>query len=315
MVKRNLNIDTLFRKNYDKTSATEYLYTLPEPINNVVSMNIASIEIPYVWYSLDSRDHSNEFTITIRDCSSIVTGTDTYAHTFRIPSGNYGSADLISAMNNYFSNLGDGFNYLYFDVEETSSKCIIRVKTYAEDPFYNDVALYLNYPNCSIEIDFRIESDPTRPIYKNAGWMFGFKRPTYTIRYDAVGIENYIFMTAPQVYHYYLISESSYGNSLQNYFFIEIDDFHKNFSTNMLMSSTADSYLGNNIMGRIQVISGFNTILTNTNNDFIFKVREYFGPIKLEKMFIRIINRFGDPLNINGNDFSILLEIEQLYSQ
>lgn len=315
IVKRNLNIDTLFRKNYEKTTSTDFLYTLPEPINNVVSLNITAIEIPYVWYSFDERDHSNEFTITIRDCSSVVTGTDTYAHTFRIPSGNYGSADLIAAMNNYFNNLGDGFLYLYFDIEETSSKTIIRVKSFGEDQLYNDGTLYGTYPNCSIDIDFRIESDPTRPLYKNAGWMLGFKQATYTIRYDAIGISNYVYLTAVQSFRYYLISESSYGNSLQNYFFIEIDDFHKNFSTNMLMSSTAGSYLGNNIMGRIQVVSGFNTILTNTNNDFVFKIREYFGPIKLEKMWIRILDRFGNPLNINGNDFSMLLEIEQLYSQ
>jgi hypothetical protein len=111
------------------------------------------------------------------------------------------------------------------------------------------------------------------------------------------------------------MSESSYGNSMVNYFFIDVDDFHKNYAANMHLSSTADSYIGNTIMGRVQVISGFNTILTNTSNDYVFKTREYFGPIKLEKLLIRIINRFGDVININGNDYSMLLEIEQLYSQ
>ena len=68
-------------------------------------------------------------------------------------------------------------------------------------------------------------------------------------------------------------------------------------------------------MGRIQIVTGFNTILTNNNSDLVFKKREYFGPVKLEKVHIRLLNKYGEPVDLNGNDFSFVLEIEQLYSQ
>ena len=322
-VKRNLNIDTLFRKNYYKTDSTHFLYTLPEPINNVVSMKITSVEIPYVWYTFSAANQSNEFTIHIYNyvdpilMSQNATLTpQTFSQVFQIPEGNYGSAELITAMNNYFSNLAGVFSYFYFDVEDTSSKCIIRLKTFLESSSAYDELVKNSGPDFYFEVDFRIQSDPTRPIYKNAGWMLGFKHPLYKVVYDISGIHNYIYLNnGKQNYRYYLMGESSYGNSMFNYFFIDVDDFHKNYSTNMHLSSTVDSYIGNTIMGRVQVISGFNTILTNTSNDFVFKTREYFGPIKLEKLAIRIINRFGDVMNINGNDYSMLLEIEQLYSQ
>jgi hypothetical protein len=67
-------------------------------------------------------------------------------------------------------------------------------------------------------------------------------------------------------------------------------------------------------MGRISVVSGMNTIITNTASDCVFKKREYFGPVKLEKMNIRLLNRFGEPILMNDSDFSFTLEIEQLYS-
>jgi hypothetical protein len=43
------------------------------------------------------------------------------------------------------------------------------------------------------------------------------------------------------------------------------------------------------------------------------QMREYFGPVRIEKLHIRILNRFGDVLDLRENDFSIVLEIKQLY--
>ena len=68
-------------------------------------------------------------------------------------------------------------------------------------------------------------------------------------------------------------------------------------------------------MGRITVTSGMNTIVTLDGGDLLFKTREYFGPIRLEKLHIRLIDKFGDPVNLEGSDFSFMLEIEQLYSK
>ena len=53
--------------------------------------------------------------------------------------------------------------------------------------------------------------------------------------------------------------------------------------------------------------------LTDNASDGIFKKREYFGPIKLEKFKIRILNKYGEVINLKQNDFSFVLEIKQLY--
>ena len=46
----NLNLNSCFRNNYYQTNPCDFLYLFPVEINNVLSMRLASIEIPNAWY-------------------------------------------------------------------------------------------------------------------------------------------------------------------------------------------------------------------------------------------------------------------------
>ena len=328
VITRNLCIDSLFRKNYERTLSTNFLHTLPSPITNVISMKISAIEFPNAWYTFASENQSNEFTITIHNAPTpanmqvtdpLFTYPPVIVHTIIIPDGNYRSDLLNTAMNNLFINKQYGLEYIQFDINELNTKTVFRTKTIGDNPpdsiYLNDSLYEATNGEFYFTVDFRVQSNTTRPLYKNAGWMLGFRAPYYDIKYNPVPVKNLISNTGTQSYNWYLEGESSYGSSIQNYLFLEIDDFNKNFSTNTLFANTTnETYLGNNIMGRISVVTGMNTIITNTASDCVFKKREYFGPIKLEKLQVRLISRYGDPVLLNGNDFSFVLEIEQLYS-
>jgi hypothetical protein len=327
VITKNLCIDTLFRKNYDKTTSTNFLHILPDPITNVISMNITAMEFPNAWYNFAAENLSNQFTITLYNTPTPSTmQTDdpnfTYdsviTHTIVIPDGNYRSDLLRDAMNNIFLNTGYGLEYIYFDVDEISTKCSFRTKSSNDNVstiYQNDAVYTASNGEFYFTLDFRVESYLTRPLYKNAGWMLGFKQSYYEVKYSETGYTDMITTDSTLVYNWHISGETSYGATIQNYLFLEIDDFNKNFSTNTLFANTTnETYLGNNIMGRISVVTGMNTIITNTASDCVFKKREYFGPVKLEKLQIRLINKFGDPLPFNGNEFSFVLEIEQLYS-
>ena len=82
----------------------------------------------------------------------------------------------------------------------------------------------------------------------------------------------------------------------------------------MSVSDTNSNYLGKNIIARITITSGINTIVTDNASDQIFKKREYFGPVNIDKFKIRLLNRFGDVINLNNNDYSFTLELKQIYS-
>ena len=165
-------------------------------------------------------------------------------------------------------------------------------------------------------LDFTITSDANRPLYKNLGWMLGFRKKWYTVNYDKTYLSYTMSNIRTILYRGYCKSESYYGCSIDNYFFVEIDDFHNNFPTDTIMSvsDTNSNYLGKNIIARITITSGINTIVTDNASDQIFKKREYFGPVNIDKFRIRLLNRFGDVINLNNNDYSFTLELKQIYS-
>lgn len=330
IIKRNLCIDTLFRKNYDKTSSTNFVYTLPSSINNVISMSVSAVEFANAWYNYTEENRSNEFTITLynvptpSDCPQLLTDPsfqypDVIQHVIKIPSGSYLSALMRDAMNNLLYNTRNGLEYLWFDIDEFSTNCIFRTKTTGDgnnNPEHqNDAIYFIKGEEFYFTVDFRVESLESRPLYRNAGWMMGFKQGFYEVRYRDPPYTNQIETDTTKMSNWYVISESSYGSGIQNYLFLDIDDFNKNFTTNTLVANTDnESYLGNTTMGRIAVSTGMNTIITNNSGDMVFKRREYFGPVKIEKLHIRLLNKYGEPVLMNGNDFSFVLEIEQLYS-
>jgi len=335
IVKKSICIDSLFRKNYSTTSSSDFVYVLPEPINKVTALSISSIEIPYYWYTFSEKNDSNTFTVTLYNCPTPFDLSDNYppviVNKITIPPGNYRSDLLTTLMNNMFSNMRNGMEYISFFIDEQNTKTSFRTKWVGDDYTANMNALpgqvfpqmlypYVVDPSMNsdffFEVDFRPESDPTRPLYFNAGWMLGFRKPFYTVRYKD---PPYLDMhTNPYViypYYWYLIGESSYGSSLYNYVFVEVDDFNKNFSTNNFYSPTTnENYLGNNIIGRISLTSGINTIATSSLADFSFKVREYFGPVRIDKIRIRLLDKFGHPIDLIGNDYSFMLEVDQIYS-
>ena len=140
----------------------------------------------------------------------------------------------------------------------------------------------------------------TSTEWVSLGWILGFKEDIYT------GETNYI-------------GESTYKTSFNNYFFIDVDDFHNNHLTDAIVSvvrttKTGPSYIGNNIMARIPVTGAYNSIIVNSLVDCILNKREYFGPVKLEKMNLRLLDRFGKVIDLNQNDYSIVFEMIQLYS-
>jgi len=90
------NIDTRFRSEYYNTLSTSYTFELPEIQKNVVSMRLASIEMPITYYSVSntlgnnsmlilSNDQSYNETTTIDDVNdasyNFITDTSTYPYT------------------------------------------------------------------------------------------------------------------------------------------------------------------------------------------------------------------------------------------
>jgi hypothetical protein len=314
---KTLCVDTLFRENYNKTKSTDFIYKLPVYISNIVSIQLTSFEFPNMINFFSSENNSNTFEIGVynvntgeyEDGNQVLTDA---SYIIMIPDGSYMSNTFQNVLNNIFQSTDSiGLKFLKAEVG-LQTNTIIRannkdIDTIGGFPYDSSDNFYS--PEFYFKINFAIEN---KPLYKTAGWMMGFRQETYTITQSEYYI-SLIDALTPFFYEGYLSSESSYGSTLDNYIFVEIDDYHNNFPTNTFVSTNTNSYIGKNILARVVLTSGANTIITDNASDCIFKKREYFGPIKLEKFRIRILNRFGDVIQLKQNDYSFVLELKQLY--
>ena len=85
---KNVHINSCFREKYISTNPSDFKYTIPNEIKNVISMKLASIEIPNSWY-LYSEKENNHFSI------SIYTDSKNTSFNIFVPDGNNNSETLV----------------------------------------------------------------------------------------------------------------------------------------------------------------------------------------------------------------------------
>lgn len=314
---QQVNIDSLFRENYTSTQSTDFQYKLPFSINNVVSMRVSSIEIPNIWNTFSDTQQNNEFTIQISNAYTYPDQT----FIIKIPEGSYTSTEFITIMNNYFNNVGSGnaLSFLYLDIDEYTGSTIIRAKN-ENDPGvtpltpipYDPTNTYYS-PNFEFMLDFRLSNNTSRNLQQNCGWILGFRSFLYKVDQTNQLIDNITDATQTITYKGYLKSEGTFNLSNHNYIFLEVDDFNNNYK-NSIISSKNNTMLGNNILARITVTTDKFTLLMDNGYNKIFKQRDFFGPVRIERLHIRLIDKLGNVIDLNNNDFSFAIEFTQIYS-
>jgi hypothetical protein len=312
-------VDSLFRPNLNHSDSTNFMFHLLNPINNVISMKLSTMELPNNWYIFSKRNSTSMFTIRCYNVpNTTLTRTPMIENVVEIPDGNYLSDTFQTAMMHLFANTGQGLQYIGLAVNDKTAKVEFYTGinrsitgTYPINPYENDSSTTLKDDRFYFTVDFFI---PSKPLYKTFGWAMGFRKPSYTVKYMETPSTRII--ESNQTYQAFLESESSFGSTYSHYVFLEVDDFQRNFSSSTIVSSTGngDSYLSNNILSKIVVSSGQYTNIVDNGADYVFKKRNYYGPVKIEKMQIKLLNRFGDVIDLNDNNFSFTLELEVVYS-
>jgi hypothetical protein len=326
VITKILNVDSLFRENYDTTNSSNFTWALPNEIKNIVSMNIVSMELPAVWYSVSSKNNSNTFQVKLYN----MTDQPSIAHIIELPDGNYTPSEFVMALNNYFINTENGLEFLVAEINPRSMQTVIRARIptdtpsgpspySTEDPRYSpDFYFILEFENYNTnDAQKRTENNLNiirqyNPMQKMLGWYMGYRNSTYTVRFENTYIDEISSPMGPIEYNGYSISEAAYGSSSQNYIFVEVNDYNKNFITDSIISITNNAYIGNNILGRISLSVTNNTVFNNSS-DRIFKLREYLGPVKIKKLNVRLLNKFGDMVDLNNSYFSMSIEFKLLY--
>lgn len=273
-----LNIDTRFTDEYTHpknkyNSIENYLITLPERITEVKTIRVRSMEIPMSFYNFSTSLGNNFF-----KCINL----STYGYSMCVlPDGNYAnSTDLTTAINTQLSGLGT----ISTIVNTDNTICLQGATGHATDvDFYVDVCGNMDKYNFRSKI----------------GWAMGFRDPSYCL---ASGTGNKI------------ASESIANFNTVRYLYLVVDEFTNNFPNSFL--APMNKYLMNKkILARICVDTAhfpFGSVLHgNEENGFIVSDRrEYQGKIDIQKLNIQLVTEWGTPINLNGLDFSFILDIE-----
>ena len=315
-VKSVISIDTLFRD--PKFKPYDFVFYLNTPLKNVVSMELMTVELPNVWYSFSENNQSNIFYLDMFNMNNGSGSFFNQTYTIHIPSGNYTPTEFKKMLNNLFYSISstEGPSLLTADISVRSGNVVLRVNNVnntsdvGPDPYDPTNPFYA--PDFYYKIRFDIENTNNRPLYYNAGWMMGFRESSYTVRKTDTYTDS-ITNVGSITYKGFLESEGYYGSGISTYVFIEIEDYNKNYRNNFI-SVNENIYIMDNVIGRISLTTGSNTINVNTGTGKVYKKREYFGPVTIDKLRIRLIDKYGQPLDINDNNYSLSLEVTQLYS-
>lgn len=271
-----INIDTRFNNEYNNgknaySKINSYTITFPEKLRDVKSIRVTNIEIPNVFYNFTETIGNNSFTITNLD--------NLTKKTITIPNGNYSTQ-------------------LELDTELSQQVTAAFDSSISiEIPSNNHT--YINTTSGNFQIDYGTDVSGNFDKYNfrsKLGWALGFRNQTYTLSSGTT-----------------LVSESILDMNTIRYLYLVVDEFSSGF-TNSFICPLNNYLMNKKILARIAVDKKFFPVgfvqISNTFNGLLLSdVRYYNGKVDLQKINIQLVNEYGVPVDLNGNDFSFLLEL------
>lgn len=277
--KKYVNIDTRFTDEYVYPKSgfnhiETYTITLPEKLNEVKSIRVSSVEVPMSFYNISASLGNSFFTLSRGATKTVVIMDD----------GNY--TDLSAVMVNLQSKL--------VSVGATGSSSAVTILP-------NKNYTTLSGISWGSEIDFNTDicGNSDKYLFRSKlGWLLGYRDPSFALTGGSI------------------ISPSAANLNSVRYLYLVVDEFSSSFPNSFL--SPLNNYLMNKkILARISVDTTtfpYGSVLqANLFNGYLMSdIRIYQGKVDIQRLGIQLVNEYGMPMNLNGLDFSFVLEIEHV---
>jgi hypothetical protein len=277
-IKKNLNIDSKFRENYFSNPSSNFNFNLPVNINDVLQMQLASIELPTTYYVVSKQYGNNFFSITVNTSTTVI----------NIPDGNYDQITMMEAINNQLLLAGAPFNSVKFVINLTNATTGSGQTLVGFNDLSGNTILTLNFQADRNGID-----DRNTPLPLKFGWIIGFRNGVYTNNLNYVS-EGVVDVTGPK------------------YMFLAIDDYKNNVNNNFY-SAFNSSILNKNILARISLQANTFNVLEQNNLNLVTTPREYFGPVDIQILNVQLLDEYGRIVDLNNMDFSFCLTLTTVY--
>jgi hypothetical protein len=308
-VLQTIVLNTLFREDYFGTNSTDFTIVLPYYFKNVLSLRLSSLQLPNVIYCISKSNGNNTF--FIEEEITGISGTITF------PDGNYLDINdfCILLQNEINTQLGISPDRFIVSCDQNSGKITISNNTNNFILIFNTKieTVYLkcktkiipktkeNIKNCGNFGEIYRKFTPTEgqreqncvnleEIYKKFGWIIGYRDEVYS------SSNSYT-------------TEAVYNGAYPNYIYFVLNDFNNSQAQNVF-GMYSKSIIGDNILGMIPITSQSFYVNFTNGNDFIERKREYFGPVRIQRLKVQLLNQYGDVINLNNMDYSFSLELE-----
>ena len=292
-------------------SVADYSVELEDPYSDVVSIKLASLQMLNSYRACSQHLGTNEFTVTIFVYDSAPGANlgligQAIPTTIRIAEGNYTVFTLRDALNTVFTSQPQ-----LYPIE-----CVyhaltgrLRFKLRATDATLG----HSNPPTSGathrwgFDLNFTIREDRKRRIDLNLGWMMGFRKMVYNFHEDYNPSANTVNPSG-------IVAEAIANLMGTPYFLLEVDDFNNNNSAVINYNNPGKAFNVNsrNLLAQIPNAAAPYEMLFEDSSDRIYKSREYFGPVRIRKLRIRLLDEYGRIINLYGGELSITLEVTTL---
>ena len=338
--KRVILIDSQFRPDIlseaekgpefnDREFNTDFTLDLSEPLTDVVAISLSTVNIPTSWYAFDHHLGNTKF--------SKDTALDVDGNIYEINPGNYD----ISGLTREINRVNPGIFDLSYD--EHSHKVTIGVGVQKRSfVYYSENG----------ELDSSFSCVGGQQINQNLGWNLGFRRYNDVSGISLVSLPENTRVQAEAAANtygprYFLLELTDFNQTQINSGIVSVADRsskvmainkraiqgtnHEKLTKAQLYTQNAltvnnagDKNIVDNrlygptskdVLGMIPLV-GINKLRPEPLvEDFtdINVPRTYSGPVKIDKLRIRLLDDKGNLVNLHDNDWSFTLIVEQLH--
>ena len=274
-----VNIDTKFQNSDtgygNKLGGAVFNAVLPQRITEVQTLSIKCMEVPYSFYNFSQALQNTFFTFQYNN-GQITTVT--------IPDNNYTTtSSLITAVNTALIALDPSLNITISSNQTT--------------------AILQNNHNTG-SVVFTFDTDTKGNYDKNnfkskLGWALGFRTINTTIQPNSTKT-----------------SESFININTVKYLYLAIQENPNQGNPNSFVCPLFQSYINKDIVARIAIDTNLFQIGTvidaNLSNGYLLSDKRtyYPGKVALQNLQLQLLTDNGTPVNLNGQDFSFIMELE-----
>ena len=294
--------NTIARDNFFGTISVNCTFDLPIKLSNVISLTLSSIQIPNIMFTFEGK--RGNVTLYIFENNTGV------GELITIPDGNYSRLDasgngetsmattLETAINLVFNTYGAPLDRFHVSISNSTGRTTISnsssnfsIKTllvtgvnYFCSPFTKPVK--------DIS-DSKIGISPSKYI-ETLGYYLGF-RETYYLNSNSY------------------TSEGVFNNKYSSYLYFAVNDYTGSQSASNTYALLQNSINADQILAVIPLNGPRFDFIFDDGANFIYKKREYFGPVDISKISVKLLNQIGELVNLLDSEYSFSLEVTTVY--